>query len=113
MPRSVLGPAVWHPRAANLRANSVALRWTQSAYGDLRRLYDFLEPVNPGAAIRAVRLIVNRIERIPPQPRLGERLPRFGPREVRRVLPAKYEIRYELRDSDVIVLRIFHAREDR
>ena len=113
MPRSVLGPAVWYPPAANRRADSVALRWTQSAYGDLRRLYEFLKPVNPGAAVRAVRLIVNRIERIPAQPRLGEQLPRFGPREVRRVLAAKYEIRYELTDSDVVVLRIFHAREDR
>jgi plasmid stabilization system protein ParE len=91
----------------------VALRWTQSAYGDLRRLYAFVEPVNPGAAARAVRLIVNRIERIPAQPRLGERLLRFGAREVRRVLASNYEIRYELTDGDVVVLRIFHAREDR
>jgi len=79
----------------------------------LRRLYQFLEPVNPGAAVRSGGLIVNRIERIPARPRLGERLPRFGPREVRHVLAAKYEIRYELTDSDVVVLRIFHAREDR
>ena len=91
----------------------MALRWTRLAYRDLRRLYDFLEPVNPGAAVRAVRLLVSRIERIPAQPRLGERLPRFAPREVRRVFAAKYEIRYELTDSDVVVLRIFHAREDR
>lgn len=65
------------------------------------------------AAVRAVRLIANRIERIPAQPRLGERLPRFVPREVRRVLAAKYKIRYELTESDVVVLRILHAREDR
>jgi plasmid stabilization system protein ParE len=91
----------------------VALRWTQSAYADLRRLYEFLEPVNPAAAGRALRAIFNRIERIPAQPRLGERLSRFGRREVRRVLIATYEIRYELTDSDVVVLRIFHTREDR
>ena len=91
----------------------MALRWTESAYADLRRLYDFPEPINPTAAVRAVRAIFNRIERIPAQPRLGERLPRFGPREVRRVLVAKYEIRYELTNSDVLVLRICHAREDR
>ncbi|HSY08883.1 MAG TPA: type II toxin-antitoxin system RelE/ParE family toxin [Steroidobacteraceae bacterium] len=113
MPRCELGLEASHPRAANRRASFVALRWTQSAYGDLRRLYDFLEPVNRGAAVRAVRLIVNRIERIPAQPRLGERLPRFVPREVRRVLAAKYEIRHELTNNDVVVLRIFHAREDR
>jgi plasmid stabilization system protein ParE len=94
-------------------ADSVALRWTQSAYADLRRLYEFLEPVDPHVAARAARLIFSRVERIPAQPRLGERLPRFGSREVRRVLAAKYEIRYEVTDKEVVVLRIFHSREDR
>jgi plasmid stabilization system protein ParE len=91
----------------------VALRWTQSAYSDLRRLYDFLEPVDPRAALRAVRVIIARVERITLQPRLGEQLQRFGAREVRRVLAANYEIRYELTDEEVVVLRIFHTREDR
>ena len=45
------------------------------AYADLRRVYDFVEPVDPRAAARAVRPIFNRIERIPAQPRLGERRP--------------------------------------
>ena len=91
----------------------MALRWTQSAYSDLRRVYDFLEPVDPRAAVRAVRVIVARVERITLQARLGERLPRFGVREVRRVLAANYEIRYELTEEEVVVLRILHTWEDR
>jgi plasmid stabilization system protein ParE len=90
----------------------VALRWTESAYADLRRLYDFLDPVNPGADARAARAHQPR-RAIPAQPRLGEQLARFGLREVRRVLVATYEIRYEIQNSYVIVLRIFHTREDR
>jgi plasmid stabilization system protein ParE len=106
--RKALGPL-----DGNHGADFVALRWTQSAYADLRRVYDFLEPVDLGAAARAVRLIFSRIERIPAQPRLGEWLPRFGSREVRRVLAAKYEIRYEVTEREVVVLRIFHTWEDR
>jgi plasmid stabilization system protein ParE len=53
------------------------------------------------------------VKRIPAHPRLGVRLPEFAPREVRRVLVGDYEIRYELTEADVYVLRIFHAREDR
>jgi hypothetical protein len=71
------------------------------------------EPVDSRAALRAVRVILSRIERIPAQPRLGEQLPRFGSREVRRVLAGKYEIRYELTDREVVVLPFFHTREDR
>jgi len=51
--------------------------------------------------------------RIPSQPRIGRRLVEFAPREVRRVLIADYEIRYELSGNDIVVLRIFHATEDR
>ena len=91
----------------------MALRWTQSAYRDLRRIYEFLEPVDSGAAVRAVRAVVARVRRIPRQPRLGERLPGFADREVRRVLVQRFEIRYEIAGSELTVLRIFHVREER
>jgi plasmid stabilization system protein ParE len=91
----------------------VALRWTSSAHADLVRLYEFLAPVHPPAANRAVRLLVAAAKRIPARPRLGVRLREFGPREVRRVIAGDYEIRYELTGTDVFILRIFHTREDR
>jgi plasmid stabilization system protein ParE len=67
--------------------------------------------VNPAAAARAVRVIVSPLERIPAQPRLGERLPRFESGEVRRVLVGDYEVRYELIDADIVVLRLIHSPE--
>jgi plasmid stabilization system protein ParE len=91
----------------------VALRWTVAAYGDLKKIHEFLLPVNPAAAVRSVRAVVARVRRIPAQPRLGDRVRGFEPREVRRVLVQKYEIRYEVAGTDIIVLRIFHTREDR
>jgi plasmid stabilization system protein ParE len=91
----------------------VALRWTSKAHSDLVRLYEFLQPVNAAAAARAVRQLVAGAKRIPAHPRLGMRLPEFAPREVRRVLVGDYEIRYEIAGTDVLVLRIFHTREDR
>lgn len=91
----------------------MSLRWTLAAYGDLKRLYEFIEPVDPEAATRSVRAIVARVRRIPSQPRLGERVGGFGRREVRRVLVQRYEIRYEIAGSDIHVLRVFHMREDR
>jgi len=91
----------------------VALRWTISARGDLARLHEFLDPVDARAAVLAVRQIVARVKRIPARPRLGQRLRTFAGREVRRILIGRYEIRYELTEHDVFVLRIFHTREDR
>ncbi len=91
----------------------MALRWTSAAYGDLKRIHEFLLPVNPTAAARLVRAVVARVRRIPAQPRLGDKVSGFEAREVRRVLVEKYEIRYELAGSDIYILRIFHTREDR
>ena len=92
---------------------SVALKWTSKAHSDLVRLYEFLDPVNPVSAARIVRHLVAGAKRIPAHPRLGVQLPEFAPREVRKLLVADYEIRYELTDTDVFILRIFHTREDR
>lgn len=91
----------------------MALRWTSKAQSDLVRLFEFLQPVNPSAAVRAVRQLVAGVKRLPAHPRLGLHLAQFDPREVRRVLIGDYEVRYEVADRDIFVLRIFHTREDR
>lgn len=91
----------------------MALRWTSNAHSDLARLYEFLAPVHPAAAIRVVRNLVAAAKRVPSRPRLGVRLREFGEREVRRIIVGDYEIRYELTVTDVFILRVFHTREDR
>jgi plasmid stabilization system protein ParE len=91
----------------------VALRWTSSARADLARLHEFLDAVEPRAAILAVRQIVAGARRTPARPRLGQRLRGFSGREVRRLLIGEYELRHEIAAPDIFVLRIFHTREDR
>lgn len=91
----------------------MALKWTSSARSDLVRLYEFLHPADGPAAVRVVRQLVAGTKRIPAHPRLGIRLAEFEPREVLRILVGDYEIRYEVTDTDVFILRIFHVREDR
>lgn len=89
------------------------VQWTSKALSDLARLYDFLAPVNRNAAARTVQALTAAPMRLADHPRLGERLEEFRPREVRRSLVGSYEIRYEIQDETIIVLRLWHAREDR
>ncbi|HLZ83957.1 MAG TPA: type II toxin-antitoxin system RelE/ParE family toxin [Caulobacteraceae bacterium] len=89
------------------------LKWTDKAQSDLARLYDFLAPVNRRAAARAVRALAAAPARLLEHPRIGERLEEFNPREVRRILVGHYELRYEIQDVTIYVLRIWHTREDR
>ena len=39
-------------------------------------------------------------------PRVGEKLDEFDPREVRRILVDKYQIRYEIQEAAIYVLRL-------
>lgn len=89
------------------------LKWTSKALSDLARLYEFLAPVNRSAAARTVQSLIAAPTRILEQPRIGEKLEEFEPREVRRILVGNYEMRYEIHEATLYVLRIWHTREDR
>jgi len=89
------------------------LKWTSKALSDLARLYEFLIPVNKPAAARAVQALTKSSAILLTNPRIGEQLFQFEPREVRRILIEKYEVRYEIQDSIIYVLRLWHTREDR
>jgi len=89
------------------------LKWTSKGLSDLARLYDFLAPVNPAAAARVVKSLAAAPTGLLANPRIGERLEEFDSREVRRLIVGNYEMRYELQDAMIYVLRIWHTREDR
>ena len=89
------------------------VKWTSKALSDLSRLFEFLVPVNRQAAAKTVQSLTVAPTRIMNQPRIGERLDEFEPREVRRLLVGHYEIRYEIQESIIYVLRLWHTRENR
>lgn len=89
------------------------LKWTSKALSDLARLYEFLAPVNRSAATRTVQALTAAPTGLLANPRIGERLDEFEPREVRRILVGHYEMRYEIQESVIYVLRLWHTREDR
>jgi plasmid stabilization system protein ParE len=89
------------------------LKWTGKALSDLVRLHEFLAPVDRRAAARTIQSLVAAPGRLRAHPRVGEKLDEFEPREVRRLMVGQYEIRYELSDDAIYVLRIWHTREQR
>lgn len=89
------------------------LQWAGKAVSDLERLYEFLAVVNQNAAAQVVQSLVQAPETLLSNPRLGEQLFQFEPREVRRILVGDYEMRYELLGSVIYVLRVWHTKEKR
>lgn len=89
------------------------LKWSSKAMSDLARLYEFLATVNQPAAARTVQQLAAAPTTLLPNPRIGERLEEFDPRDVRRILVGHYEMRYEIVGSTIYLLRLWHTREDR
>ena len=89
------------------------LKWASKALSDIARLYEFLALVNKPAAARAVQALIKAPTLLLTKPYIGEQLFQFEPREVRRMLVGEYEVRYELLDSSIYILRLWHTREAR
>lgn len=89
----------------------IKLSWTNKAGSDLARLYEFLAPINKQAAAKTVQSLTNTPNILLSHPRLGECLDGFQPREVRRILINDYELRYEIQNNTIYILRIWHTKE--
>jgi plasmid stabilization system protein ParE len=89
------------------------VRWTSRGLSDLARLYEFLAPANRAAAAWTVQSLTKAAAQLPANPRIGEQLFEFEPREVRRLIVGQYELRYEIQGETIYVLRLWHTRERR
>jgi plasmid stabilization system protein ParE len=89
------------------------IKWTGKASSDLVRLYEHLRPVAPDAAARVVQQLSRAPDRLLDYPRIGEKLEAYEPREVRRSIVGNYELRYEIADATIFILRLWHSRENR
>lgn len=89
------------------------VKWTASAHRDLVRLYEFLLPVNPRAAKQAIKQLVEEAKLLQAHPLLGIALDTYAPRDVRRIIIGNYELRYEVTELTLYILRLWHMREER
>ncbi len=89
------------------------LEWAPRAVSDLTRLHDYLAPVAPDAAQRTMERLGDAPRKLLDFPRIGQQLEGYLPREVRRIIVGNYELRYEILDDTIFVLRVWHCRENR
>jgi plasmid stabilization system protein ParE len=86
------------------------------ARADIERLIEFLEARNPGAALQARVLLQAALDTLDELPARG-RLVSAQHMDIRE-LPVTfgrygYAVRYQIREHEVLVTRIFHLLEDR
>ncbi len=98
---------------AAAHAAAVNIEWTARASDDLVGLHGFLAAVAPDAAAKAVQTLSRAPLKLVEFPRIGERLEGYSPRDVRRINVGHYEMRHELTGDRIVVLRLWHMRENR
>ena len=91
------------------------LRWLPEALDDLKRLHAFIAPHSPRAARRAMARLIEAAEALRTYPEMGrlwhqdltvrEWSVRFGARG--------YVIRYRVLEDEIVILRVWHALEER
>lgn len=89
------------------------IQWHSKAKSDLAGIVEFLGKESRNTAQRKAKKIVAAVRHLQTMPRIGEQLAQFAPNEIRRILIGQYEVRYQIRESMVIILRIRHTREHR
>ncbi len=85
------------------------------AFNDLERIYVFLAKVNKPAAKKALSAIYESVERLSEHPEIGR--PLRGSAKFRQWVvkfgASGYVIRYRVTDTHIIIVRVWHGREDR
>ncbi len=91
------------------------LTWLPEARGDIERLYSFLLDKDPAAAARMIRAVRTGAAKLRDFPRLGRRMDDTTRRRELSIPfgAGAYVLRYRARDDEVIVIRVWHSREER
>lgn len=87
--------------------------WTDSAWMDADRIHSFAAQYDLDRADDIFDRLAEAPTLLLEFPRRGPRMSEFNGREVRELRSDRYIIRYELANSEIRILRIFHAREYR
>ncbi|MCP5140800.1 MAG: type II toxin-antitoxin system RelE/ParE family toxin [Gammaproteobacteria bacterium] len=90
------------------------LAFTPEAVGDLRRLREFIAIHDPAAAQRVANHLLTAMDRLESFPELGVPVAMApDPQVIRDLIAGDYVVRYLIGAREVLVLRVWHQREDR
>jgi plasmid stabilization system protein ParE len=103
------------PRGQKQRQPMTPIIWTKAATTDLERHYSFLEPIDPGIAQKAVQAILKAGDSLQANPRRGAVVLQAKGLRKLRVIFGKYGfvMHYVFIETEVLILRIYHGRENR
>jgi plasmid stabilization system protein ParE len=96
---------------------SHVLRWLPEAVWDLARLREFIRVHNSKAAERAAKRLLEFVKKLQVHPYIGRPVVDIAQPEFRDLFipfgQAGYRLRYKITGDEIIIIRIWHTRENR
>ena len=96
---------------------SRSLKWLPEALTDLARLRDFIRVHNPDAAQRAAKRILEAAHKLQALPMIGRPVLDIDVPQLRDLFipfgQAGYWMRYTVTDEHILIVKVWHGREDR
>ncbi len=87
------------------------LFFTDAAKADLVRLREFIAIKNPGAARKISKKLRAGILRLCDHPNIGVNIPEFP--GLQDLVSGDYVVRYTVLEQEIIILRVWHGKENR
>ena len=91
------------------------LQWSRAAQADLERLQVFIAKYDEAASWRALRQIMTAVKSLTTNTHQGRRY--RGMNDVRELMvpygARGYIVRYQVREDAILIVRVWHGREDR
>lgn len=86
--------------------------WTGPALADLIEIREWVERESAGAARRLAAKIRGRVDELAVFPASGRVVPEIGIERYREVIVRPYRVIFEIRENDIVILRVRHSRRD-
>ena len=89
------------------------VQWARKALLDVERVCLFLALYDRNESISLATKLDNAPTRLLAHPRLGEKVDSYVVKEVRKLSLGNYVMHYEITGDVILILRVWHAREER
>jgi len=87
--------------------------WSRKSQADILRIADFYDRFDSDYAAKMVAFIRSAVSLPAAFPFAGRPCEEFKPREIRDLVAGEFQLRYEVLETQIRVLRVWHSKEDR
>jgi len=88
------------------------VKWSKTATGDLRKIYDYISNDSAVYAERVINEIINKSEYLKEYPNIGRVVPELNNSKARELIVYSYRMVYQLENENVEILTLVHSRKN-